>query len=165
MCYDIPNEISINEAIVAFTSEEIQSQNDKFGAFTSEANLKYYMEVVERDYPGLDIENLISSVNYSLSRSHINDIVLQALRKIPKNSNDNLLVIISKSLHNKLGPTQIQDLNEEIKDTKLALISIDDLIPEDFIDFIINNNGVVINRISNPKQAFEELRKSFFRVY
>ncbi|OMJ90368.1 hypothetical protein SteCoe_7283 [Stentor coeruleus] len=158
LCYDILNETSINEAVVSFVSEEIQSQNENFGAITAEIDSKFCMEVVERDYPGLDIENLISSVIYSGCTGHINDVVFTALKKLPNYTSEAIIVVISKNLHNNIGPTRIEDISEKLENTKLALITLDDVVPDDFLEMIFKNGLTLISRTSNVKQAFEELR-------
>lgn len=163
LCYDILNEAAINEAVVSFVSEEIQSQNENFGAITAEIDSKFCMEVVERDYPGLDIENLISSVIYSGCIGHINDVVFTALKRLPNYSSEAIIVIISKNLHDNIGPTHIEDISEKLDNTKLALLTLDDVVPDDFLELIFKNNLTLINRVSNVKQAFEDLRKKHFQ--
>lgn len=163
LCYDILNEAAINEAVVSFVSEEIQSQNENFGAITAEIDSKFCMEVVERDYPGLDIENLICSVIYSGCIGHINDVVFTALKKLPNYSSEAIIVVISKNLHDNIGPTHIEDISEKLDNTKLALLTLDDVVPDDFLELIFKNNLTLINRVSNVKQAFEDLRKKHFQ--
>jgi hypothetical protein len=162
LCYDVFAEQNINELIVGFVGDEVQSQIENFGAITENIDSKYWMECIERDYPGLDIENLISSIILSLNRNHVYDVVLQAIQKFPKNSLDNTLVIFCKALHDCLGPGRLQDIDEELGEIKLAFMMFDDSAPEELIDFLNRGGHTIISIQTNLNQGFEELRKLLF---
>lgn len=162
LCYDVFAEPIVNENIVNFVSEEIQSQLENFGAITENIESKYWMECVERDYPGLDIENLISSIILTLTRHHVFDVVLMGLEKFPKNSMENVLVVICKGLQQFLGPGRLQDIEDAIDNVKLVFITLDDSIPDDLHDFLKRNNHTIISKSLSVKHAFDELRKVLF---
>ena len=161
LCYDIPNETTINEAISNFVCDEVQSQNEKFGVITGEIDSKSIMSVVERDYPGLDIENLISSSIYQQTQQHLYDVVLQAMRMLPNKSLENLIVIIAKDLHCNYGPTRVEDIDDEIKSTKIAMIDLDGLLDSQFSEFLNKNDFTYISK-PTIRENLEDLRVMHF---
>ena len=162
MCYDLQNESLINELVSDFVSEEIQSQNEMFGAVTWDIDSKFCLDVVERDYPGLDIENLISCVNCKIKQRHFYDVLLFAIRSLPKNCNDRTIVVIGKGFCNDLGAARAADILDKIDQTAFVMLSFDENLLEEIHDFVLRNNFCLINNSSEPKNMFEELRKKYF---
>ncbi|OMJ84360.1 hypothetical protein SteCoe_14509 [Stentor coeruleus] len=120
--YDINKECDINNLIVAMVSEEIQSQYENFGAVTSYAKFHLKMEVVERDYPGFDMENFLGSTVKCIKRNHVYDVLLEGLKMLPKDSTKNTLILIVKDIHNDLGAVRIGNLKEFILDTTIYIV-------------------------------------------
>ena len=90
------------------------------------------------------------------------DILLHALRLFPKNSSENLVVIVSKALHDNLGAARVEDIQEEIGKTKVAVVALDDSMPEEFLEFISKSGHFLVKKMRDAKQSFEELRKKYF---
>lgn len=159
LCYDVESESFINELIIDFVTDEILSQNENFGALTDVIDNKFWMECVERDYPGLDIENLISS-SKKVDRNHVYDVVLKGLEIFPNNSTGNTLVLICKKVKTLLGPGRLQDIEEILGDTKIAVIALDNSLPFEFVDFLKKGPNMFLFSSMNPEQSLELLKKS-----
>lgn len=161
LCYEINLETSLNELIVDFVSDEIQSQNENFGVLTENIDGKFWMDCAERDYPGLDIENLIST-NVEINRHHVYDVILRALQLFPENSAGNTLVLICKKMNNLLGPGRLDDIEEYLENVNLAVVALDSSLPFEFEEYLkFRQNSYVFASI-DPKRSLDMLKKSLF---
>jgi len=161
LCYEINLESYLNETIIDFVSDEIQSQNENFGVLTENIDGKFWMECVERDYPGLDIENLIST-SVEINRHHIYDVILRALEIFPENSAGNTLVLICKKLSNLLGPGRLEDIDKNLENTKLAVVDLDSSLPFEFQKYLKNGSNTLFFNSFDPKRSLDMLKKSLF---
>lgn len=156
--YDIVNESAINDAAIEFVREEVQSQNENFGAVAYNNQNTVIMEIIERDYPDLDLRNLINTIKTHMEYRHIYDLILKAVRQMPSNASQYIIIVIAKGLHNNLGPARIEDIIEEISQIKIIFVCLDGAVSEELVAFLSNYSHTLINDVEDIHQALEALK-------
>lgn len=159
--YDINKECDINELIVSMVSEEIQSQYENFGAVTSYAGFYTKMEVVERDYPGFDMENFLGSTAKCSKKNHVYDVLVEGLKMLPHDSIKKTLILIAKEIHNDLGATQLGNIKEFIMDTSIYIVVCNSEVPKS-IRRLEKNYFCNIIYGDDAVENFEELKDCAF---
>ena len=80
---------------------------------------------------------------------------------LPNKSLENLIVIIAKDLHCNYGPTRVEDIDDEIKSTKIAMIDLDGLLDSQFSEFLNKNDFTYISK-PTIRENLEDLRVMHF---
>ncbi|CAG9314658.1 unnamed protein product [Blepharisma stoltei] len=167
LCYDINLEAQANILLTQFVSDEIESQNEKFGVVTVYPNSLTDLEVVERDFPGMDLESLFKVAKSNIKADHPFDAMMRGLRTFQLDSGEKYMVVFLKNETENIGCAYLSNLSEILENgVKIIVIVMEDFVQEDFEEFLMRSDSKIIKCTGQKsfEEALEDLRQELLLV-
>lgn len=164
LAYDIEKEVEISNRIIDFTTQEIISQKENFGAISGYLDFKYNIDVTERDYPGLDIEYMIQSVSGVYKFKNIYDLLIDGLKKFPRDSIQNIMIVFIKDFREEQGVSKLIDVAEFLGECKIIIVRLDPDLAHMNNLLIKKYNFYSIRYSENLDNTFEDLRSKLIEI-
>ncbi|CAG9322573.1 unnamed protein product [Blepharisma stoltei] len=160
--YDVSLLKTINQEIVKWIGKEIEPENQKIGAMLMSMHENRVLDIIERDFPSMDIDHLFVRAQYDTQRDYIYDVIMRGYRMFGNDSNEKYIVLFVKSISEKGGSAVLLDLDEIAdKDVQLIAVQLDDPFPVDLDDFLRNKTypHIVCD------QSVEPYSKTFSKIH
>ena len=163
MAFDLNVEEELADVCLSLTSNII-NENMRFGSL-SKNNVDKVLEVFERDFPRLDLENLIiQSRSFNHSENLMDSLGRAAdLINLVETWKDqmNILIVIYKRGLEIQGLLNIETLAAKLNEnTKILFVSVGDILGLDLEVFIENQEGEII-KVEDLSKCEEQVRSVF----
>lgn len=163
MAFDLAIEEELANVCINLTSNII-NESMRFGAI-SKNNVDKVLEVIERDFPRLDLENLIIQTRGFNSSENLMDSIGRAadLINLVETSKDevNVLIVFYKKSKEIQGLLNIDTLAAKLNEnTKILFVNVGDTIGLDLEVFIENQEGEIL-KVDDLSRCEEQVRSLF----
>ncbi|OMJ95789.1 hypothetical protein SteCoe_680 [Stentor coeruleus] len=148
--YELKNNSPINNQLVSFFNTTFENVDIKIGALTKNSKNKI-MNIHERDFPGMDMENIIIQSKGFDDNENLIDLMHRGIDLLLGGSDviqgrQSYMVVIYKKENEQSGIGNLSTLQDVFpKGLKVIFVNCADMYGLDFEIFIENNDGVMID--------------------
>lgn len=155
---------NVSNALIEFV-HNIDNFKAKIGAVCMNKELRFQLDVVQRDMPQMDLDHLIISLkDQHQVMSHIYDLMMVGFKLLPKYRHEKYMVVIIGSNPTKLGAANKYNL-KEIIDLGVHVIAIVLIKIDNELSEFLNSYGCkIIDLIGNSEaqDGFIGLKEEIF---
>ncbi|OMJ88058.1 hypothetical protein SteCoe_10040 [Stentor coeruleus] len=150
LAYELKNNSPINNQLVSFFNSAFENTDIKLGAITKNCKNKI-MNLHERDFPGMDMENIIIQSKSFDDNENLIDLMHRGIDLLLGGSDviqgrQSYIVVIYKKEDEQSGIGNLSTLQDVFpKGLKVIFVNCEDMYGLDFEIFIENNDGVMID--------------------
>lgn len=150
LAYDLKSNSPINNQLINFFNSTFENIDIKLGAITKNCKIKI-MNIHERDFPGMDMENIIIQSKSSDDNENLIDLMHRGIDLLLGGSDviqgkQSYMVVIYKKEIEQSGIGNLSTLQDVFpKGLKVIFVNCADMYGLDFEIFIENNDGVMID--------------------
>ncbi|OMJ70419.1 hypothetical protein SteCoe_31603 [Stentor coeruleus] len=146
LIYDIKSETQINVALIRYLRDRIDKIETKIGVIIEEPYSAYKLDIIQRDMPGIDLENLFISIDRNHENISLYDTLIRAANEFQDDDTQKTVFAIVKARRSVVGAAHIENFNVYVdKKIKLIVIYQPEMLPSEFEDYVLENGIVAIN--------------------
>lgn len=146
LVYDLKSESQISLALIDYFRDSIDKNETKIGVIVEEPYSGQKLDVIQRDMPGIDLENLFISVGKTPENISLYDTLVRAANEFQDDDTKKTVVAIVKARRSVVGAAHIENFDVyKLKRIKLILIYQPEMLPSDLEDYILESGVVAIN--------------------
>jgi hypothetical protein len=171
LAYDIKNNSKLNLQLTKLSSALFTHDALRFGAVTKNSRVKF-MQLCERDFPGLDLENLMIQSKNSDDNESLIDLMHRGLEQFTfftddKTTASRLIVFYKKDLDLPQPPPvgNLETLASKISEkVEILFLSLGETYSLDFEIFLENNHGEFLDCKEIDLVSLEEKMRRMLKL-
>ena len=145
LIYDLKKETEVNIALINYFKEELNNPINKIGVLTEHSYDEQKLDVVQRDLPDVDLENLFIKAKDSPENIALYDTLLRAVDEFKDDHTRKVVILILNAKRKGKGAAHIDNFSLfDRKNIKLVAICENGMIDEELEDYFKHEQHDII---------------------
>lgn len=168
LAFDLNTNERLSFSIMNMVQTLISGGNNRLGAINKNS-INKNLELVERDFPDMDLENLIIQSRQGSDNENLIDLMVRGFDVLnnfdDKNIGKSYFIVFYKKENDGIGMAGLNLLSSKVSERVLVIfVSFGDIFRLDFEIFIENINGESIDANENEFNKCEEMIKNILET-